>query len=606
MKFAWREYLTRNRLMAITLQLCFLALAVRLIAIQAVQHEFWSAHADRMSSGVKTLPAQRGQVLDRNLRPLAVTVQRWSVFANPRVIPGDYRADVAERVGRHLDVDSADVLRNISQVEFLRRAPDGGISRKPKYFTWIERRLERRDASDILSERLANGKPLSSIGFGIRPESKRLYPNDAMLCHVLGFVGIDGKGLDGMEAAYESVLAGVDGEQHVARDGRGRIMAGSALPGKAARDGRSIVLTIDRRIQRIVEEELKNLVEKHKPDSVCAVVMDPFTGDVLAMAGLPEFTPADPNRVRPEQRRNMAVVECLEPGSTFKPFVAAAALDLGLVTLDKEFFCHNGRWRTRGRRILRDSHAYGDLSVRDIVVFSSNIGMAQVGMAFTPEQLHGALRRFGFGRKTGIELAGETPGLLRPPNRWSPLSVASLSMGQEVACSPLQLTAAFCVFANGGIYVPPRIILGQTDADGRGAVTPAPVREGWRVISKATADAMRTDVLAGVVERGTAKRCKLKSYTMAGKTGTAQIARTTGGGYEPGAYTAGFVALAPVSEPRVVVAIFAKRPHGKSYYGGTVSAPSVAKIVERILSMHRIPRVTTCKAGPPATHGQEG
>jgi cell division protein FtsI/penicillin-binding protein 2 len=297
----------------------------------------------------------------------------------------------------------------------------------------------------------------------------------------------------------------------------------------------------------------------------------------------------------------MAVVECVEPGSAFKPFVAAAALELGRVSPETIIDCHNGRWRAPGR-ILRDAHAYGPLTLRDVIVYSSNIGMAQVGMRLSEEQLYRALRRFGFGRETGIELTGETPGLLRPPEQWSKLSVASLSMGQEVACSALQLAAAFGVFANGGWYVPPRIVRGMGDADGRRVRLMRPTRPARRVLSKATADLMRADILADVVKRGTARRCKLEHTTMAGKTGTAQIARTNGRGYEVDAYTAVFVGIAPVEAPRIVAAVLAKRPSGKFHTGGRVAAPAVARTVERILSLTDTPRPRTCRveSAPPA------
>ena len=285
----------------------------------------------------------------------------------------------------------------------------------------------------------------------------------------------------------------------------------------------------------------------------------------------------------------MAVAECLEPGSTFKPFTVAAALELGLVTPETRFDCHRGLWRATGRT-LHDTHAQGIASVRDIIIYSSNIGAAQIGMRLGRENLYHSLREFGFGRPTGIELPGESAGILRPTRAWSRLTITSLPMGQEIACSPLQLATGFCVLANGGWYVRPRIVLGRAVTEGRHLPDDFAPPERRRLLSGETARVMCNDLLAGVVARGTAQRCAISGYRMAGKTGTAQIARTDGSGYETGAYTASFVGIVPADKPRYVIAMMVKKPSGNSHYGGVVAAPGVARAAERILSMARVPR----------------
>jgi len=242
---------------------------------------------------------------------------------------------------------------------------------------------------------------------------------------------------------------------------------------------------------------------------------------------------------------------------------------------------------------LRDAHPLGRLPVRDVMAYSSNIGMAQICARLTPEQLHHALAAYGFGRPAGIELPGESAGILRPVAEWSKMSMASLAMGQEIGVSALQLTAGFCVFANGGWYVRPRLVLGVADGDGRRIVEPAGPAERRRVLSEDVALLMRDDLLVGVVERGTGRHARIDGYRLAGKTGTAQLARPGGVGYEPGAYAAVFAGIAPAEDHLYVIAMIVKRPRGGSYYGGTVAAPAVARMAERMLSGRRVPRTTT-------------
>ncbi len=576
--------LSRGSLLLWGVQLLFVALAVRLVVIQVARHDQWTARAEAMESGVVELPAQRGMILDRQGRQLAVTVKTWSATANPRMVPEEERAAMGREVAEVLDMTPYEVRRKLAQTELERITPEGERVMAPRYYVAIRHGLSGEEAIALLRKRLP--------GIELRPGTQREYPQGPLLGHVLGFVGMDGIGLEGLEAQCDSLLGGRAGEREVARDGLGRALADDEPPRRRPVDGRSLVLTIDTRVQRIVEDELAKLAEEHKPQSACAVVMDPHAGDVLAMATWPAFDPSEFENCMPSDWRNMAVVECLEPGSTFKPFTVAAALEQGVVTPETKFDCHKGVWRIGGRT-LHDAHAFEILSVRDIIAFSSNIGMAQVAERLGPERLYRALRAFGFGRPTGIELAGESAGILRPTSQWTRLSLSSLPMGQEVACSPLQLVAGFCVFANGGWYVRPRIVLGTADADGRKLLRRMPPSPRRRVLSEETADLMCSDLLAAVVERGTARRCALDGYTMAGKTGTAQIARPNGGGYEQGAYTAAFVGIVPVQSPRFVIGVIAQRPGGESYYGGVVAAPAASRMADRILSLYRVERVAS-------------
>jgi len=577
-----------RRLFCVVFQAGLVVLAVRLVVIQVVQHRAWSGLAGRWERARVEIPAQRGAILDRNGRVLAATVRAFSVYANPRAIGDGRRRAVAERLAELLGLDADAVEAELGRRERVVSDAEGIRHVRPNYFVWVKRRVGREDAMAVMGARLGDGEGLP--GVGIMPEGLRVYPNGRMLCHVLGFVGVDGHGLAGVESRYERVLGGEAGERLVWRDGLGRALGGSQDVVRPARDGRSLVLTIDARVQRIAEEELARVCEAHRPERASVVVMDPETGEVLAMANRPDYDPAEFEGVPAAALRNMAVSECLEPGSAFKPFTVAAALELGVVTPETLIDCHDGTWRTRGR-VLHDAHAQGVASVRDIIVYSSNIGAAQVGLRLGATALYESLREFGFGSPTGIGLPGESAGILRPPGEWSRLTITSVPMGQEVACSPLQLATGFCVFANGGWYVRPRIVLGVSDGMGGVEEAGRSSVERRRVLSEATARAMCEDLLAGVVERGTARRCGLSGYRMAGKTGTAQIARAEGGGYEPGAYSAVFVGIVPVESPRYVIAMVVRRPSGSSHYGGVVAAPGVGRIAERILSMAGVPRM---------------
>lgn len=578
----------RVAFVAVALQVAIAALALRLVQIQVLAHQRWAERAERLEQDFRVEPFRRGMIMDCGGRQLAVSVPSGSVFANPRAVPSDLRDEVSRRLSELLDMPEGEVLESLSRVTRTDVAADGSPVVRPNYFVWIRRQVPWDVASKVICEQLP--------GVGVRMEYRRVYPRGRTLAHLLGCVGTDGCGLEGIEEGYDYILGGRPGESRLLRDGLGRPLREPGATVRPVCDGRSLVLTVDSRVQHIVEEELASLAAQHRPESACAVVMEPYTGDILAMAVWPDFDPNSFSGVSREKRRNMAVIDCFEPGSTFKPFTVAAALERGLVTPETQFDCHQGSWRI-GRRVLHDAHPYGVLSVRDIVVYSSNIGVSQVGMRLGRDALYESLRAFGFGSPTGIGLPGESPGILRPPSQWNSLSLPSISMGQEVACTPLQLVAGFCVFANGGWYVRPRIVKAVMDSEGRRLLWSAPRSQPRRVISEETARLMREDLLAGVVERGTARQCAVPGYSMGGKTGTAQIAHPSGGGYEPGAYTGVFVGMAPVEAPRVVVGVVVRRPRGSTHYGGIVAAPAAARMIERILSLYGVPRASRSGSG---------
>jgi cell division protein FtsI (penicillin-binding protein 3) len=571
----------RLRLVYVTCALlaAFLGLAVRLAYVQAYQHQKWAALADRMEADCVTIEAERGLILSRDGRTLAASAHVPSIFINPRAVPAERRAEVAATLADILKLDPN------ALTDLLAR---------PKYFAWVKRKVSPSESEAVLRAELP--------GIGLREEPSRCYPNGTLLCHVLGAVGADGNGLAGLEAEYNATLSGTAGSELVFKDGLGRTMFAAHLSNaleivnpdesqagliRPAVNGHSLILTIDARIQEIVEQELRQACEKYRPESGCSVALDPWTGDVLAMACWPTFDPAHIESAPPTLQQNMAVSVAIEPGSTFKPFVCSKALEAGVVWPDTVFDCHQGVYRI-GSRTLHDAHGYGRLSVRDIIAYSSNIGMAQVGERLGPERMYAGLSLFSFGRKTGIELPGESAGLLHPLRQWTRLSVSSIPMGQEVAVSALQLTAGFCVFANGGWWVRPRIVLGTADSQGRNILRSAPP-VFHRALDERVAKLMCSDLLAAVVEKGTARDSAIAGYSMSGKTGTPQLSRPDARGYEPGAYASLFVGIVPTSAPRFVISVMLKKPQ-TAHYGGVVAAPAVAHMAERILSMFQVPR----------------
>ena len=541
-----------------------IGLLVRLVCLQVIDRGLWQARAHQQNLTRITIPAERGVILDRCGRRLAVSRNVWSVCADPAAVR--HKHFTARTLARALQGDAAEILGRLEQ---------------ERRFVWIKRKVGDCEADWI--------RRLDLDGVGLRREWLRVYPEGRLGAHVIGFVNVDNIGMEGIEAQCDSLLHGTDGVAIVRRDGRRRRISDASTPERRPRHGKTIILTIDSSIQAICEEELARAAEKFNPVAAVAVVLEPRTGDVLAMSAWPSYDPNAFNHYDASVRRNRAVTDAFEPGSVFKPFTAAAVLEAGLASPTSVYHCHRGAWRV-GSRTLHDSHGYADLTLVQVIEKSSNIGIAKIGMLLKRDGLHRAVRSFGFGRASGIDLPGECDGFVWPAHQWTSYSMTSVPMGQEILVSAVQLARGFAVFANGGLLVTPRVVLGYGSHDG--AVMehcyerPAPKR----VLSESMADFMARDVLAGVVERGTGKRARLAGYTVAGKTGTAQIAREGGGGYIRGAYRGTFVGFAPAEKPRFVVLVSLERPRGRGYYGGTVAAPAVARILERSLTYVGVPQ----------------
>lgn len=558
--------------------------AARLAYIEAQQGPALRRQVSRQQTAYRSIPALRGEILDTRGRVLAGTVRRPSVFVDPALVqnPGFAAHSVAPLLG--LDP---------GQLEQMIR------ERRAERFVWLRRRIADVDGPAFAAafDDLLHARRLRA--FGIQWEPQRIYPQARLASHVLGFVGADLQGLAGVELEFQAALAGSPGRQAVTVDVvRRRVRTRQETP---VADGCTVVLTIDAYIQQTVQDALRAAMDKHQPQWATAVVMDPQSGEVLAMACLPDFDPAGAipaglaemtaaeQEAAKERWRNRAVSDAYEPGSVFKPFVASCAVADGLTSLD-EVFVINGPVRSFGRRTIRDTHAYDALPVHRIVSKSSNIGMGLIGARCGIARLHEFVLRFGFGAETGIALPGEHAGLVSPLEEWNPrFSPQSVPIGQEIAVTPIQIVTAFSVFCNGGLLLRPRIVRGVIGPDGETVTDnsePVVVR---RVLDERASEAFRRRALVETVRDGTGKRAALADWQVFGKTGTAQIAYADRVGYAPGRYVASFVGGAPAERPRVVVLVSIYRPTKEGYYGGVVAAPVVKEIIAETLAYMRVP-----------------
>ena len=561
---------TRSHSAIAALLVALVALAGRLAQIQVLDHATLSAKALRQHGRFERLQARPGDVLDVRGRPLATSVETASIFMDPKSIPPEKRDEVTASLAVALELDAEQLCERVRK-------------HLTKHFVWVKRRVSEHEVRAVRDLKW----PLGWVGF--ETEMRRCYPQGPLASHVVGVRDIDGKARDGIERVFDPLIGGRPGFRVFARDARGRILALHDELTRPASPGSSVVLTIDSVIQNFAEETLDRVMADWQPASATAIVMDPRTGEVLALANRPSFDPEDPASAAADAWVNRAVSDTYEPGSTFKPFIVAAGLDWDIIKPDDQINCHNGVYKM-GPRVLHSHHPNGVLSVPEVVVKSDNIGMAVIGERMTNGGLFRAVQSFGFGRRTGIELPGESPGAVRPLRAWTPFySTGSVPMGQELAVTPMQVITAFCSLANGGELLRPRIVRAVVDPAGNAVqVFDKPVVVGHPVRSE-TAAYMVDPVLTGVIERGTGKRCQLAGYSTFGKTGTAQKLAEHGG-YSHGHHVSSFIAGAPASKPQVVAYVVVNDPSkGKKHYGGEVAAPPVKEILQRTLVYLRVP-----------------
>jgi cell division protein FtsI (penicillin-binding protein 3) len=550
---SWRRTL-RRRLFAAAAGLLLWAVGIeaRLVSLQVYRHAELQARAERQQMRTVAVPAKRGEILDRQGRVLAYSVDADSIYAVPTEI-----ADPA-RVASLL----CGALEDCGPKE-----QQGLLERlgRPRAFAFV-----RRQASPAEARRVAQ---LNLEGIGFIKENQRFYPKKELAAHVLGYVGVDNAGLSGLEAAYDAQIRGSQGTILIQTDARRHAFSRLERPPTA---GATIELTIDANLQYVVERELRDGVAANRAAGGTAIVMNPRTGEILALASEPTFNPNAFRDAQEVQRRNRAVQDIYEPGSTFKVVTASAALEEHVWGVDDLIDASAGSIRF-GSRTIDDVHAYGVLSFTDVIVKSSNVGAIKIGLKVGPERLGRYIRRFGFGSTLSPDFPGENPGIVWDPGKLDQSALASVSMGYQVSVTALQMVSAVSSVANGGELIEPRVVHALVRDGRRTEVRPRPL---GRTVSAATA-AELTAIMEAVVERGTATLAKIPGYTIAGKTGTA--AKLVNGRYSQSEYNASFVGFLPSRDPVAAVIVVIDSPHADQYYGGSVAAPIFKRIAEAAL-----------------------
>lgn len=530
------------------------AIGARLVYLQVAMHDKLADRARRQQQDVIETSSERGQLRDREGRQLACSVDTESIFVAP-----DEIIDVggtAEQLAATLGLDRASLIKQLEEAK-------SGDRR----FIWIARRLTHEQAEKLLTMNIA--------GVHSRQEPKRFYPNGTLAAHVLGFVGLDNTGLAGIEELYNEKISGEAGKLFLETDSRGRAYESFEVQSKP---GQTVTLTLDQMVQYRSERSLAAAVAQAHAKSGTAIVLDPHTGEILALANVPTFDPNNPGAAKPETRINEALEYVYEPGSTFKIVAYSAAIERGLVKPDDKIDCQMGSITVAGR-LIHDHHPFGVLTVAEALAKSSNVGAIKLGLRVGDNSMFDFIKRYGFGARTGVELPNETVGIVRPVKHWRPSSIGSIAMGQEVGVTPLQMTAAFATVANGGVRVAPHLVREIRSAAGATVYRPNP--EQRRVISADTANELK-GMLEGVTLRGTAKKAQLNGYTAAGKTGTAQKIDPETHAYSKTKYVASFVGFAPVENPAVVIIVVIDEPAG-AHHGGDVAAPVFREIAEQTL-----------------------
>src|SRR6266436_3070705 len=544
----------RALFVAIGLVAWMVLIGARLVQLQVSQHDDFTSRArNQQLSAVETSPT-RGQVLDRQGRELARSIETESFYADPRDISDP--DGTAKRIAAITGQDRDELSRRLS----------AAIDAK-KQFVWITRRVAMESAKKLDAMELK--------GVFSRKESKRYYPNDSLAAHVLGFVGAEQNGLGGVEQFYNEKISGEAGKVYLEVDRDRRAFESYEVQ---PHPGQTVVLTIDQLIQYRTEQALSAAVERAHAKSGTAIVMDPQTGEILALANAPSFDPNQPTKDSTEARANIALQNTYEPGSTFKIVAYSAAIEKGLVRPEDKIDCQMGQITVAGR-LIHDHKPFGVLTIADALALSSNVGAIKLGLLVGNESMYDYMKRLGFGSRTGIDLAGESAGQLRALSRWQPSSIGSLAMGQEVAVTPLQMATAYSVLANDGMLVKPHVVRELRAPNGTVLFQAKP--EARRALKPETTQALR-NMLEGVTLHGTARKAQLDGYTAAGKTGTAQKIDPKTHTYSKTKYIGSFVGFAPVKNPAVVIIVVIDEPQG-SYHGGDVAAPVFREIAEQIL-----------------------
>lgn len=538
----------------------FVALISRAFQLQVLSGQKLRKLATRQHTTVLQLPPERGVIYDRNGEKLAISIMADSVCADPSKIIDP--AATSRRIAAILDLDGQEVFKKLSA---------------PKSFCWLARRISPEQSALVQNADIE--------GIFLVKEPKRFYPNGELAAHLLGFVGLDANGLEGLERRYDESLRGKPERLAWARDAKGKKLFLRVEKNETQKDENlNLVLTIDNRIQYLVETSLKEAVLDKGAKGGLAIVMDPKTGEILALANQMGFNPNNVEGLKPDMWRNRAITDYYDPGSTFKPFLVAAAMEEKVVRETDRFFCENGNYKIADRVIHEANRKrHGTLTVREILKYSSNIGSAKIAQKMGKEKFYDYIKKFGFGEKTGIELPGESAGSVRPVKNWVPVDTAMIAFGQGVSVTAIQLITAVSAIANNGVLMKPYIVRGVADQDNRlvKLYTPTTVR---KVISPDVAKRL-TNMLTDVVgaEDGTGKNAKMVNVAVAGKTGTSQKFDSSRGVYSSEKVRTSFMGFFPAENPQVAILVVLDEPQ-RDKWGGVASAPVFKKIGEQILN----------------------
>ncbi len=530
----------------------------RLADIMILNHEYFLEKARLQQFKKELIPVKRGIIMDKRGRELAINLETESIYGDPAEI--SYPDKVAAVLAKAINQKPSYIYARLKE---------------NKRFVWIERKLSIEDARKV--------KELKIEGIGTISETKRFYPKGWLASHIIGFVDSDGNGLEGIERKYNNQLTTRSEKVSVARDAKGNLLSNGQ--DKEVR-GSNIVLTIDEGLQYILEKNLEEAVLHWKAAAATAIMMDPYSGEILAMANRPTFDPNNPSVVSASQRRNRAITDCYEPGSTFKIIAGVAAIEEGIVNPEMKFDCSAGYIEVGGKKI-KDAHRHGVLTFKEVIQKSSNVGTIKVALKLGKEKLYDYIRRFGFAEKTGIDLIGEVSGWVKTPDKWSGMSIGAISIGQEIAVTPLQVVRAYAAIANGGFLVKPYIV--SEIMSPNGDIVYKASSEKRRIISEKTVSIF-SEILKTVTEEGgTATQAAIDGNMVAGKTGTAQLIDPMTKRYSKEKYVSSFVGFVPADKPKMVMIVVIHEPKG-AIYGGVVAAPVFKKIADEALSYMNVPR----------------
>jgi len=549
----------RILLIGIFFSLLYSVILARAVQLHVLKGTWLSEKAAGQYKKSFVATGKRGTIFDSKYREMAVSIDVTSIGAFPGAI--DNAEETARSLGKILNLRSKKLKKKL-------------LSKRS--FVWVKRYATPKEVSMI--------KSLNLGGIGFIPEYSRVYPNRSFGAQVLGFSGIDGQGLEGIEYYYNQYMNGAIARQTVIQDALGRGVDAEQKV-LAEYNGNNLVLTIDKAIQYIAECALDEAVKTYSGKSGMAIVMQPSSGAILALAHFPHFNPNNYRKFDQDLWRNRAITDPFEPGSTMKIFLASAAIESGACNPNTIFYCEGGRYRI-GRNYIHDTHAHGWLSLQQIVKYSSNIGTVKIAERIGKDSLYHTLRNFGFGAKTGIDCPGETVGTLSPQSRWTKIDTGAISFGQGISVSAIQLITAVSSIANNGILMKPYVVKAITDHNGRLIENfhPQKVRT---VISPETARTIKRIMQTVIDEGGTGVNAALEGYTVCGKTGTAQKIDKNGG-YARGKYVASFIGFAPAENPAVAILVAVDEPQ-EEHYGGTVAAPAFRKIAYDTLNYLNIP-----------------